>query len=285
MHSRMDVVSFPRGASHRPALLHRAGPVGAPDLAIQLHGNPGGPLSPSSPLVDALLPRGVDVLRFNYSGLWGNPGVFSLTEARRDLSAVLDFVTGDPAHERYGLAPQRISLVGYSFGTSVALLAARDDDRIDAVASLAPCDHGLFGRQFGDPDSPRQAYLASVLEEIFGEGRPVEQDPEIFRDDLIANADRYGLLAAPERLLATRLLFLAALDDVTCPVEEHLLPLYRALRLHGHLDLETEIITTNHAFADVRVEIYERIAMWIEENRRKKRLPTPAGDAREDAIP
>lgn len=276
----MDVVSVARGASHRPALLHRVGEVGRADLAIHLHGNPGGPLSPSSPLADALLPRGVDVLRFNYSGLWGNPGIFSLSEALLDLDAVLDFVTGDAARERYGLAPQRISLVGYSFGTAVALIAARQDARIHAVASLAPCDHGLFGRQFADADSPRRDYLASLLEEIFGEGRPVEQDPEIFRDDLTGNAEAYGLVSRPEMLMGTRLLFLSALDDLTCPVEEHLLPLYRALRSHGHLDLEAEVIATNHAFADVRVEIYERIAMWIEENRDKKRLPGATTDDR-----
>lgn len=275
MNTRMDVVSVPHGDSHRPALLHRAGPGGASDLVINLHGNPGGPLSPSSPLADLLLPRGMDVIRFNYSGLWGNPGTFSLSGALEDTRAVLDFVVSDAAHQRYGLAPERISFVGYSFGVSVGLLIAREDARVHGVASLAPCDHGWFGKQFGDPESPRTEYLASLLEAIFGEGGPVDQDPSIFRDDLVANAQAYGFLTAPENLLGTRLLFLAALDDVPCPIEEHLLPLYRALRQHGHLDLEAEVVTTGHSFADVRVEMYERIASWLEENRTKKRLKRP----------
>lgn len=276
MNSRMDVVSVPHGDSHRPALLHRGGPNGASDLVVNLHGNPGGPLSPSSPLADLLLPRGIDVLRFNYSGLWGNPGTFSLAHALDDTQAVLDFVTSGVARERFGLAPERIYLVGYAFGTAVALLTARDDDRIHGVASLAPCDHGRFGEQFDDPSSPRAEYLASLLEEIFGEGGPVDQDPAVFRDDLVDHAEAYGFLKAPERLLGTRLLFLSALDDVTCPIEEHLLPLYRALRSHGHLDLEAEVITTGHSFADARLEVYERMAGWIEENRTKKRLRRPS---------
>lgn len=271
----MDVVSVPHGDSHRPALLHRSGPDGARDLVINLHGNPGGPLSPSSPLADLLLPKGMDVIRFNYSGLWGNPGTFTLGGALEDTRAVLDFVVSDAAQAKYGLAPERIYFVGYAFGTSVALLIAREDDRVHGVASLAPCDHGWFGKQFDDPASPRAEFLASLVEEIFGEGRPVDQDPSIFRDDLVDNAEAYRLLTMPEKLLGTRLLFLAALDDVSCPIEEHLLPLYRALREHGHLDLEAEVVSTGHSFADVRVEMYERIASWLEENRSKKRLKRP----------
>ena len=269
MTSRMDVVSVPRGDDHRPALLHRAGDGGAADLVVNLHGNPGSPLSPSSPLVDALLPEGVDVLRFNYSGLWGNPGPFSASAALDDVAAVLDFVGSDVARERYGLAPERVHLVGYSFGAAIALVTARDDERVHGVVALAPCDHGLYGRQFADPASPRHAYLQSLLEEIFGEDRPVDQDPAIFRDDLIEQADRLAFDADPGRLTQARLLLLGALDDATCLIEEHLLPLYRELRRRGHLKLEAEVFTCGHSFADVRFEFYARIAQWVTEGRPK----------------
>jgi pimeloyl-ACP methyl ester carboxylesterase len=267
----MDVVSIPRGDDHRPALLHRAGDAAAADLVVNLHGNPGSPLSPSSPLVDALLPERVDVLRFNYSGLWGNPGSFSASSALDDVAAVLDFVGSDAARERYGLAPERVHLVGYSFGAAIALVTARDDDRVHGAVALAPCDHGLFGRQFADPESPRHAFLQSLLEEIFGEDRPVDQDPAIFRDDLVENADRLAFDADPGRLAQARLLLLGALDDATCPIEEHLLPLYRELRRQGHLKLEAEVFTCGHSFADVRLEVYARIAQWVVEGRPKRK--------------
>jgi pimeloyl-ACP methyl ester carboxylesterase len=265
----MDVVSIPHGDDHRPALLHRAGDAGAADLVVNLHGAPGSPLSPSSPLVDALLPESVDVLRFNYSGLWGNPGRFSASAALDDVAAVLDFVASDAARERYGLAPARTHLVGYAFGAAIALVAARGDDRVHGAVALAPCDHGRFGRQLADPDAPRHAYLQSMLEEVFGEDRPVDQDPAIFRDDLIRHADRLAFDADPGRWTQTRLLLLGALDDATCPIEEHLLPLYRELRRRGHLKLEAEVFTCGHSFADVRLEVYARIAQWVVEGRPK----------------
>lgn len=267
----MDVVSIARGDDHRPALLHRTGEAGAADLVVNLHGNPGSPLSPSSPLVDAVQPYGVDVLRFNYSGLWGNPGVFSASNALEDVAAVLDFVHSDAAGERYGLAPERVHLVGYSFGAAIALVTARQDDRVHGVVALGPSDHGLFGRQFADPASPRHAYLQSLLEEIFGEDRPVDQDPALFRDDLIERADELAFDAEPGRLTQVRLLLLGALDDSTSPIEEHLLPLYRELRRRGHLKLEAEIFTCGHSFADVRLEVYARIAQWVAEGRPKKK--------------
>jgi predicted esterase len=273
----MDVVSIPRGDDHRPALLHRAGDGGAADLVVNLHGNPGSPLSPSSPLVDALVPEGVDVVRFNYSGLWGNPGVFTASHALDDVAAVLDFVGSEAARDRYGLAPERVYLVGYAFGAAVGLVSARQDERVHGAVALAPCDHGLYGRQFADPDSPRHAYLQSLLEEIFGEDRPVDQDPALFRDDLIENADRLAFDAEPEGLLRTRLLLLAALDDSTCPIEEHLLPLYRDLRRRGHLKLEAEVFTCGHSFADVRLEVYARIAQWVVEGRPKPKGPRAGG--------
>ena len=259
----VEVVTVPHGDGHRPAVLHRPAVEPTGQLVINLHGAPGAPLTPISPLADALSPHGAHVLRFNYSGLWGNPGTFDLSHALDDLGFVLDFVTSDAARERYGLAPTSVQAVGFAFGAALGLLRAREDDRLGGVAALAPCDHGRFGEAFDDPHARERPMLDAMLDTIFGEKGPVEQDPEVFRDDLVANRERFSFLTNPSGLMRARLLLLAGIDDLICPIEEHALPLYRELRRLGHPWLELDVLQTDHGFGAAREGLYERVARWI----------------------
>ena len=63
-------------------------------------------------------------------------------------------------------------LFGYSFGTAVALNGGHDDDRVAAIATLVPCDHGYFGAELADPESLLRDFLDAVTEALFGEGGP-----------------------------------------------------------------------------------------------------------------
>lgn len=261
-HVPAEPLSFPCGASHRPALVHRAErPSG--HLVVNLHGAPGAPLGPVSPLADALAPRGVDLLRFNYSGLWGNPGVFDLETAIEDVGCVLDFLTSDAAHAQAGVAPTHVHLVGFAFGAAVGLVRAREDDRVAGVAALSPCDHAVFARVLQDPQAPSRPILDSMLDQLFGDKGAVEQDPDIFREDLIEGAERYALPAHAGDLLGARLLLLAGQDDLVCRIEEHVLPLYRELRRLGHPDLQLDVVAADHGLGAAREGLYGRIADWV----------------------
>ncbi|MFB6295989.1 MAG: CocE/NonD family hydrolase [Halobacteriales archaeon] len=67
--------------------------------------------------------RGIDCLRFDY-GPW-DEGRGERADARNAV---------DWAHDRY----DRVALFGYSFGATIALLAAADLDGLAAVSALAP---------------------------------------------------------------------------------------------------------------------------------------------------
>jgi pimeloyl-ACP methyl ester carboxylesterase/nuclear transport factor 2 (NTF2) superfamily protein len=238
---------------------------------LYLHGNPGRPLEPDSWLVDALLDREIAVFRFNYRGLWGNPGDFNLANSIADMRSALSFLTTPGALGDSGGVPERIVLFGYSFGTAVALSGAYDDDRVAAIASLTPCDHGYFGAEFADTESPLRDFLDAVTEALFGENGPIQQDAEIFTGDLVDNSQEYRF---PPRALALRnqkLLFLVGVDDEVCFAEDHFFPLYRALEAVSHPAVEVAVLNMDHGMRPLgREAIATRLADWIVDSGRER---------------
>ncbi len=261
---RVVETSFTSGDAEIRAYLHHDPERTPRALAIYLHGNPGGPLGETSPFADALTSVGVDVFRFNYRGLWGNAGDFTLTDALGDLRAALDYLTSEPTTAEFGLDPTRIILMGYSFGTATALIGSSRDDRVHGVVSLAPCDHGYFGTEWLDPDSEVRAFLETVTEELFGENGAIDQDASIFVDDLTGHAVDYSFVGKAPSLAGKKLLFLVGSDDVVCFAEDHFFPLYRELRALNHPSLEAHVLAMDHGFGDVGLEtLLEMTTDWI----------------------
>jgi len=257
-------LSFVSDGVELPALLH-VPETGAPiSTVVYLHGNPGSPLTPESDLADALLAKGLAVFRFNYRGLWGNDGDFSLANSIVDFRNAMAFLLAEGTLEEHGIESDRIVLVGYSFGTSVALTGGHGDARVDGIVALTPCDHGYFGAEFPKPDSVIREFLDTVTEQIFGEGGPVEDGAELFIDDLVTHSQQYRFEPLAPALLDTPLLFLVALDDAVCPPETHFFPLYRALAEAGHERVTADVMNMDHGFAPIgREVVWQRVADWV----------------------
>lgn len=265
-----DATFVSDGVELRAVLLQTSRPAPRA-LAIYLTGNPGSPIDQPSTTVDALLAAGVDVFRFNYRGLWGNAGDFSLTNAIGDLGAAIDYLTGPGIVERLGHDPSTILLVGYSFGTAAGLVGGSDDDRVDAIVNLAPCDHGYFGREFADPDSEIRDFLDRVTESLFGEDGPIEGGGPVFINDLVENSKSFDFVHLAAGLHDKKLLFLGGLDDSVCYVEDHLFPLYRRLQALDHPALEAHVLNMDHGFRGVGIDsLMQFTTNWITAS-----FPTP----------
>ncbi len=174
-----------------PAYLHIPDSESAEALVVYLHGNPGTVLQPESKLADVLLANNLAVFRFNYRGLWGNGGDFNLTNSIEDMQNAIDFLLAENNLDKFGIDSRRLVLLGYSFGTAVVLSGAHNDERVDSIVAFAPCDHGYFGAEFVDPDSEIRGFLDDVNEQLFGEDGPIDQNPAVFVDDLVANAQKF----------------------------------------------------------------------------------------------
>lgn len=81
----------------------------------------------------ALAARRVMSLRFNFRGVGSSEGQHDHGHGERtDLAGALDWLVTQPEVD-----PERISVVGYSFGAWVALAYAQTDARVAAVAAVS----------------------------------------------------------------------------------------------------------------------------------------------------
>jgi len=82
----------------------------------------------------ALPMSSIAALRFNFRGVGDSGGVFGGgIDEKGDVKATLDFISSTP-----DIDSGRIGLAGYSFGTSVALPVAAEDERVGLLALVSP---------------------------------------------------------------------------------------------------------------------------------------------------
>jgi dipeptidyl aminopeptidase/acylaminoacyl peptidase len=144
-----DVVFRPDGLALRGRLLV---PDDPPLLAVLCHGIPGGrPPDPEDPgyagLAATLAGRGFGAFWFDFRGVRGAPGEFSIGGWQRDLAAALDALEADA---EVGGIPRVV--VGSSAGGAVAVAVAARRDDVRAVATLAAPASFTFGGLVDDPE-------------------------------------------------------------------------------------------------------------------------------------
>ncbi len=85
-------------------------------------------------ICQALSQQSIAAFRFNFRGVGNSNGAFGggITE-QEDVKAALNFLLSTP-----GIDTKRIGLAGYSFGTSVALPIALQDERVSLLALVSP---------------------------------------------------------------------------------------------------------------------------------------------------
>lgn len=85
----------------------------------------------------------VVAFRFNFRGVGNSGGAFGGgVGEQEDVKAALDFILSSP-----DIDPTKIGLAGYSFGASVALAAAFQDDRVNLLALVSPALSDTNGEQ------------------------------------------------------------------------------------------------------------------------------------------
>ncbi|MCB0727678.1 MAG: acetylxylan esterase [Ignavibacteriae bacterium] len=214
---------------------------------IWLHGIPGGKEEGKSEFAINLNKAGINVLRFNYQGIWGIKGEFILGNALKDLKAVFDFLTKKENISKYKIDTKKIVTAGYSYGTAVAMIGALYDERIQNIICIALCDYSYLGREFMNPSSKIREFLENAVDGVFSDKKIYKQDPHLFLRNLSDNVAKYDIVRHAERLLHKRILMISGFNDEVCPVEDHLFPVYRRLRELEHKNLTAIIKECNHA--------------------------------------
>ena len=246
------------------AFLYEAEDAGPRPVFIYLHGNPGSPVTGKFSLAKKMSELGIHVFRFNYRGLWGNDGEFNLGNAIRDMSNAITFLSREENATRFRIDTSRIIVGGSSFGSATAFSGALQDERIREAIGWALCDHSYFGREFTDPHTKIRQFLDEVTAALFGPAGPIPGGAESFVGDLTENTVRYDFVAHSDKLIGRRLYLMIGLNDMICPMEDHVMPLYRKLRAAEHPGLKVEVFHQDHNFSGMpEEEVGELFAEWI----------------------
>jgi alpha/beta superfamily hydrolase len=85
-------------------------------------------------ICQGLLGQAIAAFRFNFRGVGGSEGVYGsgITE-REDVKAALAFICTRPE-----IDAGKVGLAGYSFGATVALPVALEDDKVRLLALISP---------------------------------------------------------------------------------------------------------------------------------------------------
>ena len=164
----------------------------------------------------AIARRGHAAVSFDFSrngvdtrGEFTEPGRFSEQTHSRDVDEirmVLDAVTGGKLFPR---RPEKIGLLGHSRGGGEAVLAAAEDDRVDALVTWAAI--AAVGR-WGEGDVAAWERGETVYVENKRTHQRLPIAPGFWRD-IVANRDRLDITAAASRLTIPWLIVHGEADD------------------------------------------------------------------------
>jgi pimeloyl-ACP methyl ester carboxylesterase len=240
----VESISFPSGAFRLVGALYVAAAAGDSPrpTAILLHGMPGA--EKNVDIAYRLRDLGWHTLIPHFRGTWGSDGNFDLTTQPDDAIAAVEYALHLP--DSWRADPRRIALVGYSFGSRAAIVAARRDARVGAVVSLAGVadfDDLMMSSEFFmnsshflrgvSPESLRKQWLA-----LGGEENPIAV---------------VGQLAQP-------LLIVHGTDD-------EVIPYFMAPALHEASGGRASLVSlegADHAFTRQRASMVKVVTDWLE---------------------
>src|SRR2546422_1305537 len=250
-------VLIPSAGVRLNGVLYVAQGRGAHPTVVFLHGFPGD--EKNGDLAQAVRRAGFNALVFYYRGAWGSPGIYSYSHVLEDVTAALIWLREPATAESMRVDPERLILVGHSFGAFAALYTAATTEKVAAVAALAPVDLGSRGSAMRDTGAfakgvQRRGAQLGALRGTSGE--------ELSREAVTHAAD--WSLQSPAGVLAPkRVLLLAATHDEAVPLSEVYEPLGAKLRAVGARKLTTLTLQSDHAFSNVRIGLAQVLTQWL----------------------
>lgn len=184
---------FPCGDISLEGVWHFPQATGSTPAVIVCHPHPlyGGDMSNNVVLAicQALARQSIAAFRFNFRGVGKSGGTFGDGIAEQeDIRAALAFISSTP-----NIDPQRVGLVGYSFGASVAVPVAVEDNRVNLLALVSPALSDSGWEQL--KGYPKPKFLISGNRDFFVSLKKLQQYikdiPEPKQCQVISEADHF----------------------------------------------------------------------------------------------
>jgi len=228
--------------------------------AILLHGFPGSDQSPLD-LGPAMMADGIHALAFNYRGTFGSEGVYLPGTSIADVNSALKYLRSSP-EIRERINPERIALVGYSYGGGIAFMSAIANPGIHGVASIGGAYLCEIARLSAQDDSYRKSFQDFLQGEI-STSRARSPGAEACIRELLERLDDYDPVINVKKLVNRDILIIGGSRDPNSTLEGHILPIYRALQNGGVKNLSIEIYDVDHSFEATREALARRVIAWM----------------------
>lgn len=210
---------------------------------------------------------GIGALVFQYSGTEGSQGEFSFKDTQKDIRAAFEFLRRRDNIRKFKIDTTHIHLVGLSYGGGMALTYAADNPGMKSVISIAGTDHGEYMRQYAnDPEMQRvfdkwiESLTAPEGPVRIAEGFSIKNVIETGVESYLPTLD---LRKSAPLLTRTPVLLIGGWDDTRISLENHLLPLYRALKDENAENVKITAVQDNHSFSSSSERLAQIIAEWI----------------------
>ncbi|MEJ2206987.1 MAG: alpha/beta fold hydrolase [Gemmatimonadota bacterium] len=256
----MIEAKFESGGYVLSGLVYVANGPGPHPTTVFLHGFPGN--ERNRDLAQALRRSGTNAVYFTYRGAWGNAGGFSPEHALEDAAALLATVRDSAWAARTRSDPDRVALVGHSFGGFVGALTAARDPTVLCYAHLAGANLGALRLASRADPSVREAGRASFGPDMLASGGVIEANVDTFITQIESRAEEYLTPTYAADLASRPLLVVAGTRDEATPKAVHHDPFVTALAEAG-ADRVTEVVyDDDHSFSAHRIELARRLVDW-----------------------
>ncbi len=231
---------------------------------ILLHGFPGNDNNPLG-LAERLSQTGINVLVFNYQGTFGSEGVFNFDNSADDVGAAIDFLKQKGNMQQFAIDTSRIIICGYSTGGSIALTAAVHNPEINNIIAIAGGnDQAINLKKMADNPAYRTMFEQQIAR-LYSPKGPIKGDSIYLHNyfgKIIPDVNNYDLVLNAAKLKSRKILFLTGWQDIEIPMEEYIIPVYRALKNQGSESVSIRAFDAGHYFGNVMDELVNTISDW-----------------------
>ena len=247
----MAILTIPSHGVDMDGFLYLAAGAAPHGTVLLLHGLPGYEIN--GDLAQSIRRAGWNVLIFHYRGTWGTAGAFSQLSAIEDTLEALKFLRDRANAGRYRIDPQRVVVIGHSFGGFLAGYAASHDPGIAAVGILSATNLGKINNDPKERETRLKRWetqlhpvRGATASELFAEAE--------------SHAKEWDYVQWAEALRSRQVLLLEA-DDQNRPDME---ALAAALRKKGAAKLQQIAIPSDHSFSDHRIALQSAVVEWLQ---------------------
>ena len=247
----LSILTIPSHGVDMDAFFYLAGGASPHGTVLLLHGLPGYEINVD--LAQSMRRAGWNVLIFHYRGTWGTEGTFTQSSAVEDTAEVVRFLREPANAAKYRVDPQRLVVIGHSFGGFLAGYEGSHDPGIKAVAMISAVNMGKINA------NPRER--ETRLKRWESQLHPVRGATALgLFDEAKRHAKEWDYVQWAAALSTHPVLLVEADDQNHADMQA----LAAALRQKASATLEETAMATDHSFSDHRIELQAIVVKWLE---------------------